>query len=353
MAANNGTVQGVTQLIDNGSAQERWNIVFLGDGFTALELTTYNNAVDDFILLFRNTPPFDFFWSLINIFRINVISDQSGADIPAKFNNGVDLQVDTYFDATFGANDVERALVVDNDLALDVAFNLVPEMRVCIVLVNSSKHGGTGGTVGTFSLTPDSSYIAIHEIGHTFFGLADEYAYKYSCKEDLKLDTDADDTNDVKNNVYEGGEPSEPNVTKQSVLAKVKWRRLNTPPYPILLNPDDTKCPPSSSIYPVDSVGLFEGAKYFHTKIFRPSFNCMMKEYKEPFCKVCVEVVAQKLAPFSNYIANKNTQEIHQSDCRWVKKMLSKNMKLYDVIDTAILEGYNGCYYCLRQYNSD
>ena len=53
----------------------------------------------------------------------------------------------------------------------------VPEFTVAIVVVNSTVYGGSGGSVGTYSLAGGATEIAIHEMGHTAFGLADEYPY--------------------------------------------------------------------------------------------------------------------------------------------------------------------------------
>ncbi len=53
----------------------------------------------------------------------------------------------------------------------------VPEFAVVLVVVNAQVYGGSGGSVGVFSLAPGATEIALHEMGHTAFGLADEYAY--------------------------------------------------------------------------------------------------------------------------------------------------------------------------------
>ena len=53
----------------------------------------------------------------------------------------------------------------------------MPQFTVVIVVVNSTVYGGSGGSVGTYSLAGGATEIAIHEMGHTAFGLADEYPY--------------------------------------------------------------------------------------------------------------------------------------------------------------------------------
>ena len=83
----------------------------------------------------------------------------------------------TYFDASFGSNGIRRLLVCNASTVLQVAAAQVPEFTVAIVVVNSTIYGGSGGSVGTYSLAGGATEIAIHEMGHTAFGLADEYPY--------------------------------------------------------------------------------------------------------------------------------------------------------------------------------
>ena len=108
----------------------------------------------------------------------------------------------TYFDCTFGANGIRRLLVCNNTTALQTAAAQVPEFTVAIVVVNSTIYGGSGGSVGTYSLAGGATEIAIHEMGHTAFGLADEYPYYAGGTE-------------TGHDHHPAGEPAEPNVTTQ------------------------------------------------------------------------------------------------------------------------------------------
>ena len=125
---------------------------------------------------FRATPPFDELSPGINIFRVNVSSTDSGADDPAA-TGGTGAVVRTYFDASFGNNGIRRLLMCNASTVLQVAAAQVPEFTVAIAVVNSTVYGGSGGSVGTYSLAGGATEIAIHEMGHTAFGLADEYPY--------------------------------------------------------------------------------------------------------------------------------------------------------------------------------
>src|SRR5262249_24573251 len=120
--------------------------------------------------------PFDELSPAINVFRVNVSSTDSGADDPASAG-GTGATARTYFDATFGANGIRRLLVCNSTTALQVAAAQVPEFTAVMVVVNSTVYGGSGGGVATSSLATGATEIAIHETGHTAFGLADEYPY--------------------------------------------------------------------------------------------------------------------------------------------------------------------------------
>ena len=83
----------------------------------------------------------------------------------------------TYFDASFGSSNLRRLLVCNTTTALQTAAAQVPEFTVAVVVVNSPIYGGSGGGAATYSLASGAMDIAIHEMGHTVFGFADEYPY--------------------------------------------------------------------------------------------------------------------------------------------------------------------------------
>ena len=124
---------------------------------------------------------------------------------------GTGASVRTYFDATFGANNIRRLLVCNTSTALQVAAAQVPEFTVVLLVVNSTVYGGSGGSVGTYSLADGANEIALHEMGHTAFGLADEYAFYAG-------------GNETGHDHHPPGEPSEPNVTTNADRNTLKWR---------------------------------------------------------------------------------------------------------------------------------
>jgi hypothetical protein len=209
MGASDGFVIGTTKVVDHGPDNARWNLVIVGEGFQASEMASYHTHVQSFIAELRTTPPFDELFCGINVHRIDVASADSGADDPGCGGNPA-VTANTYFDATFCSiftgSPLERLLTVDNGLALSVATAQVPLHHQVLCIVNSTKYGGAGGAVATCSVNPQANEIAIHEIGHSAFGLADEYGGNGSGTPP--------------------GEPSQPNVTRDTNRATNKWSAL-------------------------------------------------------------------------------------------------------------------------------
>ena len=127
MSASDGYVVGVTKVVDHGPESSRWDLVIVGDGYRASELTNYHTHVQSFIDQLRTTPPFNELFCGINVHRIDVVSTDSGADDPGCGGNPA-VTAKTYFDATFcsmfAGSPLERLLTIDDGLALSVANTL-------------------------------------------------------------------------------------------------------------------------------------------------------------------------------------------------------------------------------------
>ena len=236
MTTADGLIIGTTSVLNHGSPSQRWNIVILGDGYRQNEISKYSNDVQDLINHLKNTRPFDELWNAINIYRVDVTSTDSGADDPAHVEVPGDTPA-TYFDASFCNSGIRRALVVNNTTAITVANQQIPEWDVILVIVNSNIYGGTGGNVAVSSTAPNANEIIIHELGHSAFGLADEYEYYAGCG-----------SGETGQDVYTGSEPLQPNVTINTDRNSNKWRHLihASTPMPTTSNADcNTMRPPT------------------------------------------------------------------------------------------------------------
>ena len=82
MGSNDGRVQGITKILDNGPDSSRMNLVVISEGFTEAELASFNNLCDDFVSAIQAENWYATVGKAINIHRLNVESNESGADEP-------------------------------------------------------------------------------------------------------------------------------------------------------------------------------------------------------------------------------------------------------------------------------
>jgi len=288
MSSSDGSVLGIATVVDHGDPTLRWNLVLLGDGYQASELAKYISDVDAFVEKFKTTSPYDELFAGINVFRIDVTSTESGAADPAKCG-GTGANPKTFFDATFCAFDTPRLLGVDTETVHAVVNDNMPQAHMIMVVVNSPIYGGSGGGVATFSVAPNAAEIALHEMGHTAFHFADEYESYAGCTRD------APGTHDR----YAGPEPSEPNVTTNRNAASIKWGSMIAAgtSVPTTSNANPAECDPQPNPFAAETVGAYEGARYFHSGVFRPQFNCRMRVLGEEYCAVCKSVIRSVIAP--------------------------------------------------------
>ena len=300
MSSADGFIFSSIKLLDHGDNSQRFNIVFMSDGFQAGDLPKFHTAVDNVVNGLKATPPFNDLWCAINVHRIDVVSTDSGVDDPATCGDGATgsgTMRNSYFDGSFcGGGQVRRGISCDTNLAYNTAATAlgVSVVQVPIVLVNSTEYGGQasgpfGRRVGCFSLSSELVDVCIHEMGHVGFQLADEYEYLKGCG-----------SGESGHDSFMGGEPSEPNVTKNTNSSTIKWAALltDTAALPTTNNPDCSKCDPQGNPKAASYVGAYEGADTMHCGVFRPSFDCKMRNKSTAFCAVCQQAIRAVLTPF-------------------------------------------------------
>ena len=294
MTSSDGYVSATHKIVDHGPNSQRYNIVILGDGYTASELAKFATDVDTFVNTLRSTAPYNNLWCAINVHRIDVVSTDSGADDPGTCGDGTTgsgATPKTYFDATFcGDGNIRRLLTCDSTSAQNTAKAQVPQVQMTMVIVNTPQYGGSGGAVATFSTHPSAAEIGLHEMGHTAFGFADEYESYAGCG-----------SGETGHDSYSGSEPGQPNITANTSKSTIKWKaQLSnaSDALPTTANADCSKCDPQANPKAAGYVGAYEGAGYFHCKLYRPQYTCRMRALNNPFCAVCQAVITNTLAPF-------------------------------------------------------
>lgn len=265
----------VEKIVDNGDSARLWDLVILGDGYVAGELPLYEAQVKSVAESMLGQSPFNRLRSFINVHRVDVASDESGAGDLCK-----GVQRATFFGSNFCYDRIERLLVTADDArVLDAAMGAVPQFNAALVMVNSETYGGSGGAVPVFSTAAGAFEIALHEMGHSHFGLADEYC-------DLGIAAPSP------------GELAAPNVTR--TLQPLKWQRFTTPgtPIPTTTNANCKRCDDQVNPFADGTVGAFEGAQYAPCGTYRPQYDCRMRTLGVPFCRICEETIVSAFAPF-------------------------------------------------------
>ena len=238
----------VTTIVDNGPPSNRIDIVVLGDGYQVSELSDYSAHVQDVTGGFFAEEPFSAYSSFFNVHQVDVVSNESGVDEP---DNGI--YRDTALNMRYNCNNTPRLLCVDTSKAWSAAGN-APDADLIWALANSTRYGGAGypDLATAAGNNSSSDELMLHESGHSFGKLADEYYYADGAR-------------------YTGSEPIKPNVSiydasEQTALQRKWYRWLDKP-----------------------DVGTYEGAHHYQYGIYRPTYNSKMRSLGRPFEAVNVE----------------------------------------------------------------
>lgn len=252
-------------IVNNGSAANRVDITILGDGYTAAEMQKYRNDVQALMAQFFNNDPFREYRSFFNVHRIDVVSSQSGADHPER---SPATFVNTALDATYNCNETQRLICVDFSKVTTIVGNSVtPAQRdIVFVIVNDPTYGGSGGAIAVTSTHPEVVELILHELGHSFGLLTDEYGGPPppSC------------VNTV--------EPFAANATKITDRASIKWNHwidANTP------------LPTITTLHGVP--GLYQGAAYCDAGLYRPTLDSKMRELGRPYEQINTEQLIKRI----------------------------------------------------------
>lgn len=261
----------VQDVMVNGSPESKVDIVILPEGYTAAEMPKFQQDCQNLANVFAQAEPFA---SHINDFNFRAVmapSEESGIDIPASHT-----WVRTILNAHFYTFYIDRYCTTRNYFAVkDVAAN-APYDQIYI-LVNSDQYGG-GGFYNFYSMSTagnmSASDVIVHEFGHAFGGLADEYE-------------EPDNPLALLYNL--NVEPWEPNITTL-VDFDSKWADLVQP---------DTPIPTPNNYQYNNTVGAFQGGGYLSSGMYRPQRRCMMRDYA-PFCAVCNRTIEAMIEAHSD-----------------------------------------------------
>ncbi len=247
------------------------DIVFVPEGYTAGEMDKFRKDCERLTGYLLKNRPFDKYAGRINVYGVEAPSAESGVDVPGK-----EVWKKTIVNSSFYTFDLDRYLTTSDMRSVrDVAAN-VPYDQICVV-ANSKQYGG-GGIYNFYALfTSDSDfadYVFVHEFGHSFGGLGDEYfdsAVAYEDMYDLSV------------------EPWEPNLTTL-VNFDTKWKGMVDPSTPI---------PTPEKLKDTVKTGAYEGGGYLTKGMYRPSHDCTMKSISyDNFCPVCRDALSRMIESY-------------------------------------------------------
>jgi hypothetical protein len=256
------------RVLNSGDPSIRVDVVIIPEGYTAGEMDLFKADCKKFANYLFNSTPFKENMEKFNIWGVEAPSEQSGTDIPAD-----NIWKKTILNSSFYTFDLERYLMTsDNKSVRDVAAN-APYDQIYI-LANSTKYGG-GAIFNHYSVCVNQNmfeeYVFVHEFGHGFGFLADEYY-----------------TSDVAYIDYYplDVEPLEKNLTTLVDFDK-KWKHLIK---------EDVLVPTPNDKKYKDVVGVFEGGGYMEKGIYRPEYDCTMKSATvDNFCEVCKQALIEMI----------------------------------------------------------
>ena len=258
--------------IGNKDITKAVDIVILPEGYTQEEMGKFIKDCDFFVKSLFGYAPYDRYKNSFNVRGLMAPSQESGCTEP-----GAHVYKNTVMRFSFWTFDSERyCMSTDNRDIRDLA-GQVPYDQI-YVLVNTTKYGG-GGIYNFYCSSASSNSfsgdVIIHEFGHGFAGLADEYYEDETGYGDFY-------NNDI--------EPWEPNITTL-IDFDAKWKDMM-----------DKKTPmptPREKKYE-RTIGVFEGGGYESEGIYSPYMDCLMKTFKgHEFCPVCQRAIERMILYYS------------------------------------------------------
>ncbi len=237
-----------------GSYEDCIDIIMVPEGYDAFQMDVFLEDCAKAWQSFISHEPFGSRQDSFNVYAVLIPSNDRGVSVPRE-GDWKDTAVSSHFDTFYS----DRYLTTLQLFKLHDLLAGLPYEHI-IILANSKTYGG-GGIYNSYELTAahhsNFAPVVVHEFGHSFAGLADEYYYDDQYTEYY----------------YPGTEPWEPNITTMADFSS-KWKDLMDLP----------------------DVGLFEGGGYQSKGVWRPASNCRMNTNTHPvFCPVCQRAISRMI----------------------------------------------------------
>ena len=239
-------------LLRSGTPQEKIDVAIVAEGYTAEEMDMFYADAQTAMEAILKHEPFGQYKDRFNFVAVGLESHDSGVSVP-----GEGEWKDTALKAHFNTFYMDRYLTTLRLKNMHDKLCGVPYEHI-VILANTNTYGG-GGIYNSYTLTtahhPAFKPVVVHEFGHSFAGLADEYYYDDQYVEYY----------------YPGTEPWEQNITTLADFES-KWKDM--------LDAGEAE--------------LLEGAGYQSKGVYRPAKDCRMHTNRpDSFCPVCQRAIAR------------------------------------------------------------
>ncbi|MDO5487571.1 MAG: M64 family metallopeptidase [Rikenellaceae bacterium] len=254
-------------LLRSGSSEECIDVAIVAEGYTAEEMETFMTDARTACEEIFKYEPFAQHKAKFNVVAVKVPSKQSNVSVPQD-----DEWRETALNSNFMTFYSPRYLTTNSVHSIHDALAGI-DYEHLIILANTDTYGG-GGIYNSYTLTtahnPMFKPVVVHEFGHSFGALADEYFYEHA---------------DHTDGTYKlGYEPWEQNITTM-VDFESKWKDM-------VAEGVEVPSQPTKERQENYTIGVYEGGGYMTKGMYRPAVICRMRDnVATQFCEVCQRAI--------------------------------------------------------------
>ena len=263
-------------ILENGPAEKCIDVAIVAEGYTSEEAELFYKDAEEAVAAILAHAPFDTYRERFNFVAVALPSEDSGVSVP-----GEGLWKKTALGSHFNTFYMDRYLTTLRLSNMHDKLCGIPYEHI-VILANTDTYGG-GGIYNSYTLTtahhPSFEPVVVHEFGHSFGALADEYYYDDQFVEYY----------------YPDCEPWEQNITTLYDFGS-KWDDMLPERVSIPTNPIEGNIWRAfhEGTDPQSIIGVYEGAGYQSKGVYRPFPDCRMKtNAAEGFCPVCQRALAR------------------------------------------------------------
>lgn len=256
----------------SGSAKEKIDVAIVAEGYTAEQAELFYADAQKAVNAILAHEPFKTYADRFNFVAVAAASKDSDVSVPKE-----GLWRNTALSSHFSTFYSDRYLTTLHQRDLHNLLAAIPYEHI-IILANTNTYGG-GGIYNAYTLTTAHHVafepVVVHEFGHSFGGLADEYYYDDQYENYYSSDT----------------EPWEQNLTTLHDFSQ-KWQDML---------PKRTPIPTAPNAKRMDKIGVYEGGGYMSKGVFRAFQDCRMKTNEcKAFCPVCQRAIKRLIEFYTN-----------------------------------------------------